>query len=193
MLGSHNRKKVIELRSLLEPLGYQLLSLDEVPQSIEIEETGTTFIENARLKAVQQALHLKQWTIGEDSGLCVPGLGGEPGVFSARYSDPGATDQRNNEKLLAELNRRSPNQRQAFYVSTIALSSPEGQIVVEAEGRCWGRILSEYRGQGGFGYDPLFEIVEYRQTFAELSSTVKNILSHRGRALRSFIEQLSRL
>lgn len=193
MLGSHNRKKVIELRSLLEPLGYQLLSLDEIPQSIEVEETGTTFIENARLKAVQQALHLKQWTIGEDSGLCVPGLGGEPGVFSARYSDPGATDQRNNEKLLVELNRRSPNQRQAFYVSTIAMSSPEGHIVVEAEGRCWGRILSEYRGQGGFGYDPLFEIVEYRQTFAELSSTVKNILSHRGRSLRSFIEQLRRL
>jgi XTP/dITP diphosphohydrolase len=193
VLGSHNQKKVVELRSLLEPLGYQLLSLDEVPGSIEVEETGKTFIENARLKASQQAINLQQWTIGEDSGLCVPGLDGQPGVYSARYSDPGATDHRNNEKLLVELNRRSPQQRQAFYVSTIALSSPDGQIVLEAEGRCWGRILDQYRGQGGFGYDPLFEVMEYHQTFAELSSTVKNILSHRGRALRSFIQQLKRL
>ncbi len=193
VLGTHNKKKCGELRLLLEPLGLELLSLAEVPQAIEVEETGTTFIENARLKASQQAVHLKQWTIGEDSGLCVPGLDGEPGVYSARYSDPGATDPRNNEKLLAELQTRSPKNRAAFYVCTIALANPEGQILIEAEGRCWGRIVDQYRGTGGFGYDPLFEIPEYHQTFAELGSTVKSVLSHRARALQIFIHKLQLL
>lgn len=193
VLGTHNQKKCGELRLLLEPLGLELLSLAEVPQAIEVEETGTTFIENARLKASQQAVHLKHWTIGEDSGLCVPGLGGEPGVYSARYSDPGATDPRNNEKLLAELLTRSPKNRAAFYVCTIALANPDGQILIEAEGRCWGRIVEQYRGSGGFGYDPLFEIPEYHQTFAELGSTVKSVLSHRARALQIFIHKLQSL
>lgn len=192
ILGTHNQKKCGELRVLLEPLGLKLLSLAEVPGSIEVEETGSTFIENARLKASQQAVHLKQWTIGEDSGLCVPGLSGEPGVYSARYSDPGATDQRNNEKLLSELLARSPGNRSAYYVCTIALADPSGQIHIEAEGQCWGRILKEYRGSGGFGYDPLFEIPEYHQTFAELGGTVKSVLSHRARALQKFIQQLRR-
>lgn len=192
ILGTHNQKKCGELRVLLEPLGLKLLSLDEVPGSIEVEETGSTFIENARLKASQQAVHLKQWTIGEDSGLCVPGLSGEPGVYSARYSDPGATDERNNEKLLSELHARSPGYRWAYYVCTIALADPSGQVHIEAEGQCWGRILKEHRGSGGFGYDPLFEIPEYHQTFAELGGTVKSILSHRARALQKFIQQLRR-
>ncbi|MBX3424005.1 MAG: RdgB/HAM1 family non-canonical purine NTP pyrophosphatase [Pirellulaceae bacterium] len=193
ILGTHNTKKCFELRLLLEPLGFQLLSLADVANAIEVAETGQTFIENARLKASQQAVHLGQWTIGEDSGLCLPALGGEPGVYSARYSDPGATDQRNNAKLLAELNRRAPDQRQAFYVSTIALSDPTGRIHIESEGRCWGRILLDERGQGGFGYDPLFEIPEYHQTFAELGNTVKSVLSHRGRALEQFTRQLKSL
>jgi XTP/dITP diphosphohydrolase len=190
ILGSHNRKKCYELGLLLEPLGLQLLSLDQVSGPIEVEETGQTFIENARLKATQQAMHLKQWTIGEDSGLCVPGLGNEPGVYSARYSDPGATDEGNNDKLLTELRSRSPNDRRAYYVCTIVLSSPTGEILLEAEGQCWGRIIDSPRGQGGFGYDPLFEIPEYHQTFAELGDAVKSVLSHRARALARFISGL---
>ena len=193
VLGSHNRKKCYELGLLLEPLGLSILSLDQVDSPIEVEETGQTFIENARLKAVQQAVYLQQWTIGEDSGLCVPGLNDEPGVYSARYSDPGATDQRNNEKLLRELQRRSPHDRRAYYVSTIVLANPYGQILIETEGKCWGRIIDFPRGQGGFGYDPLFEISEYHRTFAEMGDAVKSVLSHRGRALERFLRRLRQL
>lgn len=190
ILGTHNKKKCGELRILLEPLGIELRSLDELSEAIDVAETGVTFIENARLKATQQALHLGEWTIGEDSGLCVPALDGAPGVYSARYSDPGATDARNNEKLLHELSKFRGDQRRAYYISTIALAKPTGEVVLEAEGRCWGRIIDSYRGEGGFGYDPLFEIPEYHKTFAELGSTVKSVLSHRARALQRFLRGL---
>lgn len=190
VLGTHNRKKLVELRELLEPFGIALSSLAEVAGPLVVDETGTTFIENARLKAVEQARHLARWTIGEDSGLCVPALGGEPGVYSARYSGPGATDESNNAKLLESLSGFIGDQRRAYYVSTIALSDPDGKIVIEAEGRCWGRIIHSPRGSGGFGYDPLFEIPEYHRTFAELGSTVKSVLSHRARALVHFVRQL---
>ncbi len=193
ILGTHNAKKCGELRLLLQPLGVELRSLAELPNPIEVDETGDTFIENARLKATQQATHLGEWTIGEDSGLCVPSLGGAPGVLSARYSDPGATDERNNEKLLKQLAGRTGAERRAYYVCTIALADPQGRIHLEAEGRCWGRIIEEYRGTGGFGYDPLFEIPEYHQTFAQLGSAVKSALSHRARALQKFIGGLRRL
>jgi XTP/dITP diphosphohydrolase len=193
ILGTTNAKKCLELRQLLEPLGFELLSLSDLADPLDVEETGETFMANARLKATAQARHLKEWTIGEDSGLCVPYLKGAPGIYSARYSAPQATDARNNEKLLHELRDARDQQRDAFYISTIALSDPAGQIQIEAEGRCWGRIIDEYRGSGGFGYDPLFEIREYHQTFAELGATVKGVLSHRGRALQIFIGQLQRL
>ena len=191
VVGSHNKKKLIELRELLEPLGWKLQSVGELPNALEVDETGTTFIENARLKASVQARHLGRWTIGEDSGLCVPALGGEPGVYSARYSGENATDESNNRKLLEKMANLQGDARRAYYVSTIALSDPSGQVVCEAQGRCWGRILTEYRGSGGFGYDPLFEIPEYHRTFAELGLVVKSALSHRARALRSFVSQLS--
>ncbi len=191
VVGSHNKKKLIELREVLEPLGWVLQSAGEVPGAITVDETGSTFIENARLKASVQAKHLRRWTIGEDSGLCVPALGGEPGVYSARYSGDNATDESNNRKLLANMVSLQGDQRRAYYVSTIALSDPLGQVVCEAQGECWGRILTEYRGSGGFGYDPLFEIPEYHRTFAELGLVVKSALSHRGRALRSFVRALS--
>ncbi len=193
VLGTHNAKKCLELRYLLEPLGLELCSLAEVDQPLNVDETGTTFIDNARLKASLQAVHLAQWTIGEDSGLCVPFLDGAPGIFSARYSDPGATDARNNEKLLEAMRDAHDGQRSAYYTSTIALADPTGTLRLEAEGRCWGRILHAYRGQGGFGYDPLFELPEYHQTFAELGPTVKGVLSHRARALEKFIRGLSSL
>ncbi len=193
VLGSHNKKKCSELRHLLQPLGLQLKSLADVENALTVDETGTTFIENARLKATEQARHLGQWTIGEDSGLCVPFLKGAPGVLSARYSDPDATDAKNNEKLLRELSSARDERRRAYYICTIALSDPEGQIHLEAEGRCWGRITEEYRGEGGFGYDPLFEIPEYHQTFAQLGTAVKSVLSHRARALERLTRGLRRM
>ncbi|MEC8557179.1 MAG: RdgB/HAM1 family non-canonical purine NTP pyrophosphatase [Planctomycetota bacterium] len=193
ILGTHNRKKCGELRSLLAPIGVDLKSLAEVDSPLEVEETGETFIENARLKAVEQAQHLNQWTIGEDSGLCVPFLQGAPGIYSARYSAPGATDERNNDKLLSELSEATRAQRRAYYICTIALADPTGQIHIEAEGRCWGRIIRERKGEGGFGYDPLFEIPEYHLTFGELGSAVKSVISHRARALSLFCQHLRKL
>jgi XTP/dITP diphosphohydrolase len=193
ILGTHNRKKCGELRGLLDPLGIELRSLAEVNNPLTVDETGTTFMENARLKATEQAIHLREWTIGEDSGLCVPALGGAPGIYSARYSDPDATDAKNNAKLLDEMGEFDGAQRDAYYVCTIALADPSGQICLEAEGRCWGRILRALRGEGGFGYDPMFEITEYHLTFAELGTTVKSVLSHRARALEKFIRGLKRL
>ncbi len=103
VVGSHNKKKLIELREVLEPLGWKLVSVADVPGSITVDETGTTFIDNARLKATVQAKQLERWTIGEDSGLCVPALGGQPGVYSARYSGENATDESNNRKLLESM------------------------------------------------------------------------------------------
>ena len=190
LLGTSNRKKVIELEAHLGPRGFTLRTPADFPDAIEVEETGATFIENARLKAIAQARARHMWAIGEDSGLCVPALGGQPGVISARFSGPGATDQRNNEKLLACMADIDHPDRSAYYVSTVVLSDPEGEIVLEASGECWGRILKESRGTAGFGYDPLFEVVEYHRTFAELGLAVKRAISHRSRALRSFLREL---
>ncbi|MEM8733966.1 MAG: RdgB/HAM1 family non-canonical purine NTP pyrophosphatase [Planctomycetota bacterium] len=193
VLGTHNQKKCGELRGLLEPLGLELRSLAELENPIEVDETGDDFITNARLKATEQAKHLNEWTIGEDSGLCVPFLKGAPGVYSARYSGPDADDEKNNQKLLSELETASGSKRRAYYICTIVLATPEGIAVLEAEGRCWGTIIAEYRGSGGFGYDPLFEIPEYHRTFAELGTSVKSVLSHRARALEIFARGLRRL
>jgi len=190
VLGSRNRKKLGELAELLEPHGFVLKTLADFPASIEVEETGETFADNARLKAVLQAKHLKQWVLGEDSGLSVDALGGAPGVRSARFSDPGATDERNNVLLLEKLRGVPLDKRTAYYTCHATLSDPEGNVRAESEGTCRGRILTEPAGGGGFGYDPLFEIVECHRTFGELSPAVKRVLSHRSRAIRALVPQV---
>src|SRR5262249_42607765 len=149
----------------------------------EVVEDGTTFEENARKKAVELARHLKHWVLGEDSGLVVPALNGRPGVSSARYAGKQGDDAANNARLLAELGPLPDDCRDAYYVCTAALADPEGNVRAVVEGRCHGVILRAPRGSGGFGYDPLFLIPEYHQTFGELSARVKHALSHRGRAL----------
>lgn len=193
LLGTSNRKKVIELEAHLIPRGFALKTPAHFSDVIEVEETGSTFIENARLKAIAQARARGMWAIGEDSGLCVPALGGQPGVISARFSGPGATDQSNNEKLLACMSQIEDAKRSGYYVSTVVLSDPEGRIVLESSGECWGRILREPRGSAGFGYDPLFEVLEYHRTFAELGLHVKRAISHRSRALRKFLQDFDQL
>lgn len=193
LLGTSNRKKVIELEAHLKPRGFELRTPADFPTAIEVDETGATFIENARLKAMAQSQARGMWAIGEDSGLCVPAIDGAPGVISARYSGPGASDASNNAKLLQDMADIPPLHRDAYYVSTIVLASPQGEIAIEAHGECWGRILTSPRGEGGFGYDPLFEVIEYHQTFAELGLTVKRAISHRARALRQFLRQLDAL
>jgi XTP/dITP diphosphohydrolase len=190
ILGSRNKKKLGELADLLAPHGLILKTLADFPNSIEVEETGQTFAENARLKAVQQAKHLGQWVLGEDSGLSVDALKGEPGVRSARFSDPGATDERNNALLLERLQNVPLEKRGAFYTCHAVLSDPEGNVRAESVGTCRGRILKEPAGSGGFGYDPLFEIIECHRTFGVLTPAVKRVLSHRSRAMRQLVPQI---
>jgi len=189
-LGTNNRKKIVELVNLLEPRGFEIRIPGDFSDSFDVDETGATFLENARLKAVSQARHRGLWAIGEDSGLCVPALGGRPGIYSARFSGSNANDQTNNALLLKEMESIPRENRRAYYVSTIVLSDPTGGIHIETNGECWGRVLTESRGGGGFGYDPLFEIEEYHQTFAEMGLGVKRAISHRARALRAFLNRL---
>ena len=190
VLGTHNRKKALELVDLLAPWGFQCQTLADYPSAIEVEETGVTFAENARLKACQQAVHLERWVLGEDSGLAVDALGGAPGVYSARFSGSGATDESNNQLLVAKLDNVPLEKRAAHYVSHVVLADPRGSVRGESTGTCDGRIRFEPAGSGGFGYDPYFEIIEYHRTFAELGNVVKSVLSHRARAVRALIPQM---
>ncbi|WP_425617137.1 RdgB/HAM1 family non-canonical purine NTP pyrophosphatase [Anatilimnocola sp. NA78] len=190
VMGTRNRKKLGELIDLLEPHGFELRSLADFPNSIEIDETGTTFGENAALKATLQAKHLGHWVLGEDSGLAVDHLKGAPGVYSARFSGEGATDESNNRLLLEKLAGVPLDRRGAHYVCHATLSDPNGNIVAEAEDYCRGRILETASGSGGFGYDPLFEVIECHRTFGELSPAVKSVLSHRSRAIRAIVSKI---
>ena len=193
ILGTHNRKKGEELAGLLAEAGLELRTLADFPQAIDVVEDGKTFSENAALKATQQARHLGRWVLAEDSGLMVDALDGAPGVFSARYSGPGATDASNNRLLLEQLATTPLERRTARYVCQMMLSDPSGTIRAESEGVCSGRILLEPRGTHGFGYDPLFEPEGYQGSFGELGPAVKTRLSHRARAARQLVPDLRRL
>ncbi len=190
VLGTHNQKKRAELVRLVDSRQVELLALSDFGEVREVEETGTTFAENALLKASQYARQLNHWVLAEDSGLSVDSLDGAPGVYSARFSGDHATDASNNRLLLERLADTPAERRGAFYTCHIAIADPEGHIHVQSENYCHGRILFEPRGQAGFGYDPLFEIPEYDCTFAELGESVKSVLSHRARAWRQILPQL---
>lgn len=183
VIGSRNKKKLLELQDLLRDLWIEVTDLSACPAVREVEESGQTFAENARLKAAGYATATGEWVLAEDSGLVVPALKGRPGVHSARYAGTHGDDAANNQKLLAELTPLPDDRRTAYYVCVAALAGPDGQVRATAEGRCHGVIVKEPRGAGGFGYDPLFEIPEYHQTFGELSLRVKQALSHRARAV----------
>ncbi len=146
VLGTRNRKKGIELVDLLRPLGVEVRTLADYPTAIEVVEDGDTFAANAAKKAIQQARHLGQWVLGEDSGLCVDALKGAPGIYSARYAGPGTTDEANNQRLLRELAATPLERRTAHYVCHAELSDPHGNIRATAEDRCYGRMLTEPRG-----------------------------------------------
>lgn len=183
ILGSRNKKKLREMHDLLGDLGLELSDLSPYPHAPEVAETAGTFLGNATLKAVTLAPALGAWVIGEDSGLVVPALGGDPGVDSALYAGTHGDDAGNNAKLLAELAKLPPGtDRSAYYVSTAVLSDPTGRVVATAEGRCHGVVVDALRGAGGFGYDPLFLVPEYDQTFGELPPEVKQRMSHRAKA-----------
>lgn len=191
VIGTTNLKKGLELQELLAPFGFEVLTLKETGGPIlDVVEDGDTFAYNARKKAAEQALHLGAWVMADDSGLAVDALGGQPGVYSARYAGEHATDADNNAKLLAELGDLPLARRTAHYVCHVAVADPRGEIRAESADICRGRIVFEPAGSNGFGYDPLFEVVEYHQTFGQLGPLVKAAISHRARALRSVVPKL---
>ena len=193
VLGTGNRKKAAELVDLLAEVGLELQTLADYGDALSVEETGDTFAANAILKATEQARHLNRWVLGEDSGIVVDALGGRPGIYSARYSGPNATDASNNSLLLEELADTPLEKRTAHYVCHMALADPGGNVRAESCAKCHGRIRFEPAGTSGFGYDPLFEIVELHHTFGELGDVVKSVLSHRARAAEHMIGQLMEL
>ncbi|MEW4451934.1 RdgB/HAM1 family non-canonical purine NTP pyrophosphatase [Bremerella sp. JC817] len=193
VLGTYNQKKRNELQQLLAPLGIELKSLQDFPAAIEVVEDGNSFGENAAKKATQQAVHLNQWVLAEDSGLCVDALKGAPGIYSARFSGEDATDEKNNDLLLEKLDGLPPEKRGAHYVCHITLSNPAGEVILESEDKCHGRIMTERHGTHGFGYDPLFQIREYHLTFGQLGPAVKGLISHRAKATRAFVAGLRQM
>ena len=198
VLASRNKKKIAEIETILKASGLseiRLLSLDDIGFKGEIEETGTTFEENAKIKAAAAAA-LGFIGIADDSGLEVDALGGRPGVYSARYAGEHANDEKNNLKLLKELQDLPADKRTARFVSVFALVCPSGESTLHdftVRGECEGVILTAPRGSGGFGYDPLFFLKSHDKTFAELTLEQKNTVSHRGAALRQFVYELKKL
>jgi XTP/dITP diphosphohydrolase len=190
VIATRNLKKGIELRALLAAFEVEVIGLADFPNVPEVVEDGATFAENAAKKAAQNATHLGRWTIGEDSGLEVDALQGAPGVYSARFSGPGATDEANNARLISELADVPDERRGARYVCHIAVADPSGRVRLQVEEVCRGRMIREPRGTNGFGYDPYFLIPELHRTFGEVSPLVKRQISHRGRALRRLVPQL---
>lgn len=188
LIATHNMKKRDELQRILSPLGVHVLTADEAGVDLtDVEETGTTFKENALLKARSGCKEGKMPCIADDSGLCVDALDGAPGVYSARFAGEHGNDDKNNEKLLSLLSDVLPEKRTARFVSTVACVFPDGRELV-VRGECEGKIGYEKRGENGFGYDPLFYVGE--RTFAEFTPEEKDAVSHRGNALRALTEAL---
>ena len=187
VLASHNQGKLAEMQRILGQLGVEVVLQSELGLALEPEETGTTFTENARIKAeaVMQASGLP--AIADDSGLCVDALNGGPGVYSARYGGEGL-DDRGRYTLLLE-NMRGQTSRAAHFTCSIACVFPNGDTIT-AEGQAPGTIAFAPMGEGGFGYDPVFFVPEKAKTFAQLTQEEKAEISHRGKALREFTKKL---
>ena len=188
LLASHNPKKLVELQRILTPLGFTVVTDREVGLSLtDVEETGTTFAENALLKAKAGCAESGMICVADDSGLCVDALGGAPGVYSARFAGEHGNDDKNIDKLLNILHGLSPDKRTARFVSAVCCVFPNGDVVT-AEGVCEGVIATERHGTGGFGYDPVFMVGD--RSFAEFTAAEKDAVSHRGRALAALRDKL---
>ena len=186
VLASHNRGKLAEMQKILGELGVEVVLQSDLGLALEPEETGDTFAENALIKAraVMEASGLP--AIADDSGLCVDWLNGAPGIYSARYG--GLADDKARYTLLLQ-NMRSATDRAAHFHTSIVCCFPGGEVL-QADGDCHGTIAFAPRGEGGFGYDPIFNVPSLRKTFAQLTAEEKNAISHRGNALRAFAAEL---
>jgi XTP/dITP diphosphohydrolase len=185
IVATSNPGKLREMQAYLSDTAWEL-SLK--PAELDVDETGTTFAANACLKASEVAIAMNAWAIADDSGLQVDALGGAPGIYSARYAD---TDKERIDRMLRELGDRSD--RQAQFVCAVAVARPDGSIAAQAEGICAGEILMAPRGEGGFGYDPIFYVPELELSFAEMPKETKRAIGHRGRAFAIITKQLSDL
>lgn len=193
VVASNNKHKIEEIKSILKDLNIEVLSLNDVGITIEVEETGSTFMENACIKAreIFNLLKEKDYSVlADDSGLSVDALDGAPGVFSARFSGEHGNDSKNNEKLLKLMESVPDDKRSAQFICAMVLINGENDIV-KVIGEVEGTILREEAGNGGFGYDPLFFTERYNKTFAELTPEEKNLISHRGKALKKLKEELT--
>lgn len=191
VLASNNAKKAAELHAMLAPLGIEIIAQGELGVS-EAEEPHLTFVENALAKARHAAAATGLPAIADDSGLCVDALGGAPGVQSARFGGEPKSDARNNARLLEALaDFPAPEQRRAYFCSVLVLvRHADDPLPLIADGQWHGQILTAARGEGGFGYDPLFWVPELEQTAAELDAKLKNTLSHRAAAMRHLLARL---
>lgn len=189
VLASHNKHKITELQTLIRKYipEFELLSLSDVGLNDEIVEDGDSFEANALIKA-RYAARSGYIGIGDDSGLSVDALGGAPGIYSARYAGEDGNDAKNNEKILRELDGVS--NRRARFVCTIACVFPGGDEPITVTGYAEGEMLTEAKGEGGFGYDPLFYSTEGKKTFSEMTAEEKNAVSHRGKAIAKFADAL---
>lgn len=187
LIATHNKHKLTEMERILAPMGYEVVTDTDIGISLtDVEETGTTFIENARIKAESGCKESGLICIADDSGLCVDALDGAPGVYSARYSGEHGNDEANIIKLLEELKDVPDEKRTAHFQCSICVSFPDGSEIT-AHGKCEGKIGYEKRGENGFGYDPVFMVGD--KSFAELTSAEKDAISHRGNALMALREK----
>ncbi len=187
LIATHNKHKLTEMERILAPMGYEVVTDTDIGISLtDVEETGTTFIENARIKAESGCKESGLICIADDSGLCVDALDGAPGVYSARYSGEHGNDEANIIKLLEELKDVPDEKRTAHFMCSICVSFPDGSEIT-ADGKCEGKIGYEKRGENGFGYDPVFMVGD--KSFAELTSAEKDAISHRGNALMALREK----
>ena len=187
ILATHNPGKLREMAAILSQYGVEVVSPADVGITVDVEETGTTFAENAMLKAKAICAAADLPAIADDSGLCVDALNGGPGVYSARYGGEGLDDKGRYTLLLQ--NMRGQTTRAAHFACAIACAFPNGDTIT-AEGRCDGAIAFAPLGEGGFGYDPVFLVPEKGKTFGQLTAEEKSAISHRGKALEAFAKKL---
>lgn len=194
LLASHNKNKIAELEALLKTVcaDAEVVSLSDVGFTDEIIEDGTTFEENALIKA-RTGARLGYITVADDSGLMVDALGGAPGVYSARYAGEDGNTEKNNAKLLAALQGVPQDKRTAHFVSVVACVFLDGREDIVVRGECPGEILTSPRGKTGFGYDPLFWYAPFGKTYAEMTAEEKNSISHRGVAMQAFAKAFAKL
>ena len=184
-LASKNLGKISEYQKLLSEINCQLALQ---PDSIDVVETGKTFRENAAKKACEVSKKLNNYAIADDSGLCIEALNGNPGIYSSRYAD---NDKDRIKRVLSEL--EGVHDRNAYFLANVCLATPDGEIILDIEEKCFGTILLSTRGTNGFGYDPIFEEISSGLTFAEMSNDIKDNLSHRGKAIAKLIPELKKI